>query len=104
MKKDFSHFSIMIQKKWHKRQPGWYFLSIKNLNELYQNDDIKMHCYLREEFIKKKIREFSLRGGEGLPIWALFPNFLFLFLNMVWIIQKCKEIFVSLLGDPPLPI
>ena len=45
--------------------------------------------------------EFSIRGGGFLPILGPFPYFFILFLNMVWIIQKCKEIFFLPLGDPP---
>ena len=49
---------------------------------------------------KKKKWEFSHWGGGGLPISAPFPTFFYFFLNMVWIIQKCKEIFVHPLVTP----
>ena len=43
---------------------------------------------------KKKLGIFP-GGGGGLLIWTPFPNFFNLFLNMVWIIQKCKEILLT---------
>ena len=54
---------------------------------------------LREGFNKKKkkIREFSLRGGEGLH---RFPNFFFIFKHGL-IHPEMQRKFFSPLGDPP---
>ena len=48
------------------------------------------HLFLTPGKGYKKSGNFPKWGGEGLPIWAPFPSFFNLFLNMVWIIQKCK--------------
>ena len=57
---------------------------------------------LREGFKKKKKSlEISHWGGGFLKLSKTFPNFFYLFLNMVWIIQKCKEIFFQRLVPPP---
>ena len=47
MKRDFSHSSIKIQKKLAQTSTRMKFVVNKNLNELYQNDDIAMHCYIK---------------------------------------------------------
>ena len=86
----------------------WYMIIIYNIHRLCDRlwtyktrgtlpSFLLFHFMSKGRVKKKKIREFSLRGG-GPSDFGSVSLFFLSFLNMVWIIQKCKEIFFSPFG------